>query len=106
MIWASGDNHDQELFVLVQEAQNSFCNPPGFASHAKVECANVETLVVELLSWSAVLFNHEDRTSERPVHIKIQIHTCPTNLSIAPEVYRSHERTILLLFDVDAAGMR
>ena len=106
MIWASGDNHDQELFALFQEEQNSCRIPQVFVSRATTKCANARILFVALLSWSVVLFNHEDRTSERPVHIKMQIHTCPTNLSIVQEVYRLHERKILLLFDVDAAGMR
>ncbi len=106
MIWASGDNHDQELFVPFPVKRNSLRISQVFVSRATTKCENVETLVVELLSWSVALFNHEDRTSERPVHIKMQIHTCPTNLSIVQEVYRSHERKILLLFDVDAAGTR
>ena len=96
VIWASGDNHDQELFALFPEERNSLRIPQVCVSRAKVIYVNARILFVELLSWSVVLINHEDRTSERPVHIKIQIHTCPTNLSIAPEVYRWHERKIPL----------
>ena len=106
MIWASGDSRAQELFALFPVKRNSLRISQVFVSRATTKCENVETLAVELLSWSGVLFNHEDRTSERPVHIKIHIRTCPTNLSIAPEVYRLHGRKILLLSDVDAAGMR
>ena len=106
MIWASVDSRAQELFALFQEEQNSCRIPQVFVSRATTKCANARILFVELLSWSVVLFNHEDRTSERPVHIKIHIRTCPTNLSIAPEVYRLHGRKILLLSDVDAAGMQ
>ena len=106
VIWASGDSCAQELFALFPVKRNSLRISQVFVSRATTKCANARILFVELLSWSVVLFNHEDRTSERPVHIKMQIHTCPTNLSIAPEVYRWHERKIPLLFDVDAAGMR
>ena len=96
MIWASGDSRAQELFALFPVKRNSLRISQVFVSRATTKCENVETLVVELLSWSAVLFNHEDRTSERPVHIKMQIHTCPTNLSIVQEVYRLRERKIQL----------
>ena len=106
MIWASGDSRDQELFALFPVKRNSLRISQVFVSRATTKCVNATTLVVELLSWSVVLFNHEDCTSAWPVHIKMQIHTCPTNLSIVQEVYRSHERKNLLLFDVDAAGMR
>ena len=106
MIWASGDSRAQELFALFPVKRNSLRISQVLVSRATTKYVNARTLVVELLSWSDILFNYEDRTSERHVHIKMQIPTCPTNLSIVQEVYRSHERKILLLSDVDAAGMR
>ena len=106
MIWASGDSRAQELFALFPVKRNSLRISPVFVSRATTKCVNATTLVVELLSWSVALFNHEDCTSERPVHIKIHIHTCPTNLSVAQEVIRLYERKNWLLSDVDAAGMR